>query len=318
MRKKTLLSRSKNSYILIQNNMQNKMNSKLKIYLLGVGWFVLSLFSSAANDIISKYIGLRLPSFEVAFFRFLFSTITLLPFIIYYGPGTLKTSRPLVHFIRGLLLFLGMSAWTYGLTLAPISTGTVISFAIPLFVLVLAIFFLKENIIWQRWLVTVVGFIGVIITLKPHAADFDPQILVFVLGAILFAILDIINKKFVIKESMISMLFYSALVTTILSIFPSFIYWQYPTLHELGLLLVLGISANLILFFLLKAFAFVDATALAPYRYLELMISSLAAYLIFDEVPENNTLYGALILIPATLFIIYSEKKVITKQNESN
>ena len=293
------------------------MNIKLQTYLVGVSWFILSLFSSAANDIISKYVGLRLPSVEVAFFRFLFSTLTLLPFIFYYGLRTLKTSRPFVHITRGVLLFFGMTAWTYGLTIAPVTTGTVISFAIPLFVLVLAVFFLSENIIWQRWLVTVIGFAGIIITLKPHAVDFNPKVLIFVMAAILFAILDIINKKFVIKESMISMLFYSALVTALLSTAPSIIYWQEPTVTELTLLCVLGISANLILFFLLKAFALADATALAPYRYLELLIASGAAYLVFNEIPEESTLYGALILIPSTLFIIYSEKKVISRQDSS-
>jgi S-adenosylmethionine uptake transporter len=224
----------------------------------------------------------------------------------------------MVHLLRGGLLFFGMSSWTYGLTIAPVTTATVISFSIPLFVLVLAIFFLNENIIWQRWVVTLVGFTGLVITLKPHASDFNPKILIFVAAAMSFAVLDIINKKFVIKESMISMLFYSAIVTSLLSLPPSVIYWQTPTMHELILLFLLGVSANLILFFLLKAFALVDATATAPYRYLELLISASAAYIIFGETPEASTLYGALIIVPSTLFIIYSEKKTIARNSTTN
>ncbi|MFY9589257.1 DMT family transporter [Rickettsia endosymbiont of Halotydeus destructor] len=285
------------------------MNSTLKTYLIGISWFVLSLISSAGNDIIAKYLGIRLHSFEVAFFRFLFSALILLPFVVYYGTETLKTSRPFVHILRGLLLFFGMTSWTYGLTIAPVTTATVISFSIPLFTLVLAIFFLNENIIWQRWVVTLIGFIGVVITLKPHASDFNPEILFFVLAAISFAMLDIINKKFVVKESMISMLFYSAIVTAIVSVPPAVQYWQTPTMFELTLLFILGCSGSLILFFLLKAFTLVDATATAPYRYLELIISALAAYIVFNEFPDKTTLHGALIIIPATLFIIYSEKQ---------
>ncbi len=289
------------------------MNGKLKNYFIGVSWFVLSLFSSVVNDIISKYTGLRLQSFEVAFFRFLFSTLTLLPFIFYYGLRTITTTNPLIHLARGVLLFLGMTSWTYGLTIAPVTTATVISFAIPLFTLVLAVFFLKENIIWQRWVVTLIAFIGIVITLKPNGSDFNPWVLIFVLAAFSFSMLDIINKIFVIKESMISMLFYSALTTAILAAPPSVMYWQTPTVTEIILLFILGISANLILFFILKAFSLADATALAPYRYLELIVSALSAYFIFNEVPEQSTLYGALIIIPSTLFIIYSEKKAISK-----
>lgn len=259
------------------------MNDALKTYSIGIGWFLLSLVSSSANDVMSKYLGTRLHSFEVAFFRFFFSSIVLLPFVVYYGKNTLKTSRPFVHILRGLLLFFGMTSWTYGLSIAPVTTATVISFSIPLFTLILAVFFLNENIIWQRWVVTIVGFVGLVITLKPHAEDFNPEMLYFVLAAISFAMLDIINKKFVVKESMISMLFYSAIVTAVVSIPAAANYWLTPTLFELALLFILGSSGSLILFLLLKAFSMVDATATAPYRYLELVISAIAAYFIFNE-----------------------------------
>ncbi|AFB28425.1 DMT family transporter [Rickettsia rickettsii] len=292
------------------------MNDALKTYLTGIGWFLLSLVSSSANDVISKYLGTRLHSFEVAFFRFFFSSIVLLPFVVYYGKNTLKTSRPFVHILRGLLLFFGMTSWTYGLTIAPVTTATVVSFSIPLFTLILAVFFLNENIIWPRWVVTVVGFIGLVITLKPHAEDFNPEILYFVLAAISFAMLDIINKKFVIKESLISMLFYSAIVTAIVSLPVALQYWLTPSSFELALLFVLGSSGSLILFFLLKAFSMVDATATAPYRYLELVISVIAAYFIFNEFPDTSTLHGAVIIIPTTLFIIYSEKKAMNRKHE--
>lgn len=293
------------------------MNDALKTYLTGIGWFLLSLVSSSANDVMSKYLGTRLHSFEVAFFRFFFSSIVLLPFVFYYGKNTLKTSRPFVHILRGLLLFFGMTSWTYGLTIAPVTTATVVSFSIPLFTLILAVFFLNENIIWQRWVVTVVGFIGLVVTLKPHAEDFNPEILYFVLAAISFAMLDIINKKFVIKESMISMLFYSAIVTAVVSLPVASQYWLTPSGFELALLFVLGSSGSLILFFLLKAFSMVDATATAPYRYLELVISAIAAYFIFSEFSDKSTLHGAVIIIPATLFIIYSEKKAMSRKHES-
>ncbi|WP_168464633.1 DMT family transporter [Wolbachia endosymbiont of Ctenocephalides felis wCfeT] len=273
-------------------------------YSIGVIWFTLSLFSSAINDVIAKYLGLRLNSFELAFFRFLFSTVTLIPFIIYYGIKTLKTNNFIIQIIRGVLLFLGMTSWNYGLTVGSVTTATIVSFSIPLFVLLLAVLFLNENIIWQRWVVVIIGFIGIAITLKPSS---DPKI--FIVAALFFSLLDIINKRIVVQESIISMLFYSALTTTIFSIPPSLLYWQTPSFLELMLLFILGVNANLILFFILKAFAIVDATALAPYRYFELVISAVVAYLIFGEFPDKNIWYGALILISSTLFIIYSEHK---------
>lgn len=285
------------------------MQFKNRIYFIGIGWFILSLLSSSLNDIISKYVGVRLHSVEIAFFRFFFGALTLLPFVFLGGVHTLKTSNPMVHFMRGFLLFLGMTAWTYGVTISQVSTATMISFTVPLFVLVLAVFFLKENITWQRWLATIVGFVGIVITLNPNENDFNPEVLVFIFASISFAMLDIINKKFIVKESMISMLFYSAIVTAILSILPAMFVWVTPTIRELILLLILGASSNLILFLILKAFALVDATAVAPYRYLELLISASVGYIIFGDIPSTSTWYGALIVIPSTLFIVYSENK---------
>lgn len=294
------------------------MENRLNAYFIGVSWFILSLFSSAINDVISKYAGVRLHSYEITFFRFLFGTITLIPFIWYYGINTLKTSRPMVHFIRGSLLFLGIAGWTFGLSIAPVTTATVVSFMVPIFVLILGVFFLSEKIIWQRWLVTIVAFLGLVITLNPNAADFNPEVLVFVISAVAFAVLDIINKKFIIQETMISMLLYSALVTALVA-FPFMInVWIMPTIEELFLLFVLGGSANLILYFILKAFALTDATALAPYRYIELIVAAIIAYIVFQEIPSRETIVGALIVIPSTLFIIYSEKKEIAKSSSVN
>ena len=76
-------------------------------------------------------------------------------------------------------------------------------------------------------------------------------------------------------------------------------------------------GGNLILFFILKAFTYADATAVSPYRYLELMFSTIVAYIVFKEIPSESTIYGALIIIPSTLFIIYSEKQEFKKQDEA-
>ena len=285
------------------------MDTRSHSYFIGVAWFVLSLVSSSINDVISKYAGVRLHSYEITFFRFIFSTLTLMPFIIYYGVSTLKTNLPTIHFLRGFLLFLGIAGWTYGLTLAPVMTATIVSFTVPIFVLVFGVFFLNENIIWQRWVVTFVAFFGLVITLAPNSDSFNPEVLIFVVAAISFAILDIINKKFVIKESTISMLFYSAIITALLALPFALQHWVEPNMKELVLLFILGASANLILFFLLKAFAMADVTALAPYRYFELVVSAIIAYIVFNEIPTEATIWGALIIIPSTLFIIYLEKR---------
>src|SRR6476659_7119063 len=166
----------------------------LRRYSLGVLWFMMHILCGTTNDIISKYLSCNLNSFEIAFFRFIFSAVGILPFVLYQGISVLKTSNFFVHIIRGILLFAGMTAWIYGLSMINITTATVISFSIPIFNLSLAMFFLDEKISWQRLISTVAGFIGVAITLYPYLKTFHSQIIVAVIAAISFAALDIINK----------------------------------------------------------------------------------------------------------------------------
>lgn len=280
-----------------------------KKYFIGIGWFLLSIISSVVNDGISKFIGEEIHSIEVSFFRFLFSALSLIPFVIYYGPSSLKTARPNVHFIRGFILFFGMTAWTFGLTKTYLTSATLISFTVPVFTLILASFFLSEKVIWQRWVATITSFIGIAFALGFTDEKFAPESLILVASAASFASLDIINKKYVEEESMISMLFYSAIVTAILSLIPAISVWQTPTLYQMLLFFILGISANLILYFILKSFEILDATAVAPYRYMELLFATIIGYFLFDESFTKGTLYSAVVIIPSTLFVIYSENK---------
>jgi S-adenosylmethionine uptake transporter len=276
-------------------------------YLIGVIWFIASLMTSAANDVVSKYLGMRLSVFEVTMFRFLFSTLTILPFIISRSFLSLKTTKIKLHIFRGLILFLGNVCWTYGLVLVNVAVATVVTFMIPVFSLILAIFFLEEKFIWQRWICTLVSFSGFLIVLDFNTYNFNYKIIVFILASLCFAFLDIMNKQLVLEESILNMIFYSATFTTLFSIPGSLYYWVTPSLYELWLLFLLGIGANIILFFILKAFTLVDVTSLAPYRYIELIFSSLIAYMVFQEIPQLNVLFGIIIIIPTTLFLVYSE-----------
>lgn len=284
--------------------------SKSNAYVRGVAWFVLSLVISIINDVFAKYLGQDLHSFQITFMRFLFGTLTLLPFMLYYGKEAFKTSRIVMHLFRGALLFMGIVLWCFGLTIAPISMATTLNFTIPLFILILAVPFLGEKVGLSRWLATIVGFAGVVVVLGPGRIDFTPLTLLLLLSAAMFAVLDIMNKKYVVKESMLAMLFYTALFTTLLGLIPALRVWQPLAMNQGVLLFLLGCGANLILFCLLKAFAAVDASALAPFRYLELVFSVGLGFVIFKEIPTLGICLGALIIIPSTFFIVYHETRL--------
>lgn len=280
-----------------------------RIYFTGISFYLAHLIISSANDIMTKYLGQGYNFNQVVFFRFLFASLTLLPFML-VDLKSFKTNRIYVHMLRGALLYGGIGMWIVGLNIVQISTAVVINFTIPLFILVLAFIFLKEKVGLHRWVATFVGFIGIIIVNNPSSMNFNYYSVVLLLASLLFASLDVINKYFVVKETILGMLFYSSLFTTMFSFIPAINYWVTPSTTDLILLFVLGAGANLLLFCLLKSFEKIDASSVAPLRYFELVIASIFAYFAFNEIPDSSTIVGAIIIIPATLFVIlYDAKK---------
>ncbi len=295
----------------------NKQETTAKsVYVCGILWFLLSMMIGNLNDIITKYAAMDMPFAQVAFLRFAFGVLTLLPFMLWRGRAAFVTYHPWVQLGRGVILFIGMNIWCLGLTIVPLVSATLLTFTIPLFVLILARIFLHEAVSYRLWSATLLGFVGVIVLLSPTQPAFNQAAWLMVLAAFLFASLDIINKKFITRESMFSMLFYSALVTAMLGAYPAYVYWQAPAWHELFLLFILGSNSNFILFCLLKAFKVVAASSVAPYRYLEILLSAMLGMLIFGEFLSWNIIIGAMIIICATMFVAYDQLR--PKANSNN
>lgn len=274
-------------------------------------FFFCQMFVSCTNDIISKFMGQRLDAFEVTFFRFFFGLVTLFPFVIAQGKSAFKTNQFFLNVVRGIFGAVSFFLYIYAVIKLPLAEVIIILWTIPLFSLVLSKIFLGENVTKFRWIATLVGFIGLTVTTTWTSDDkfqFNILYCIPIGAAFLFSLQDILIKKMVTaEENRITMLFYFALITSVVS-FPSACkVWMTPTPFELAMLFLLGLGGNLIQYFIFKAFSLVDVSAVAPYRYLELLVTACFAFVFFLEVPGKNVYAGALILIPCTLYLEYSE-----------
>lgn len=286
-----------------------------KGYVQGVFWITLVALTSNLNDILMRETS-RLPAQEVTFFRYFFAVITLLPIMLYHYKTAFKTQRPGLHIIRALLLFGAIFAWAAAVKMVPLAVMSTFALTVPIFVLPMASVFLKETVGWQRTLATLVGFAGIFTVIYGTSTDKDflKELMTLnngtwylMFAALLFALSDIVNKKYVTQESNLSMLFYIALFTALFAYLPAHLAWVVPTPKEFALLFALGAGGNLILFFLLKAFAATDVSALAPYRYTELFFAGFMGYLFYNEIPTMWTFIGTGIIIASTASIAYYE-----------
>lgn len=297
-----------------------------KGYLQGVFWILVVSLVSNMNDILTRLVGNRLPPMEVAFFRFFFAVLTLLPVMIYNRKTAFKTSHITLHGLRSLLLFGAIACWCTGVTMIPLAAVSTLALTVPIFVLPMAVVFLGEKVRWQRILATLIGFSGILVVVMGESQStpnflgalttFNNGTLYMICACVLFALSDILNKKMVVKESNLSMMFYIAIGTTLCGAIPAYIVWKTPQMMEIVYLFCLGAGGNLILFFLLKAFAATDVSALAPYRYLELLSAGIFGFLLFNEIPTQWVLVGALIIVPSTFALAYYETHQDLKKNK--
>jgi S-adenosylmethionine uptake transporter len=185
-----------------------------------------------------------------------------------------------------------------------------------LFVLPMAYVFLGEKVGWQRTTATLLGFLGIFLVVYESSTQHNIVLeflksgngsFYLLAATMMFALSDIVNKRFISSESTLSMMFYIALGTAIIGAIPASMVWVTPIAYQLGLLFLLGIGGNLILLFLLKAFAATDVSALSPFRYTELFSAGIIGYLVFGEIPSQWTLLAAAIIIPSTFWIAHYE-----------
>lgn len=286
-----------------------------KGYAQGVFWAILTALISISNDVITKFVGTRLNGLEISFFRFFFSMVTVLPFMVPKGLNAFKTDRADLHIWRAVIGVAAIALYVFSLIFLPLAEVTVFSFTQPLFFMPVAMIFLKERVSLNRWMACLFGFIGIIIVLQPGTLSFKMASLLPMGAAFLFAMLDMLAKKMVSKESTTTLLFYFALGTTLAALGPALYVWQTPTFEELAWLFCLGAGANLIQVCLFRAFSATEASSLVPFRYTELIFASLFGYVLFNEVPSMIVYLGASIIIGSTLYLSYSEMRRAKKRD---
>jgi S-adenosylmethionine uptake transporter len=142
---------------------------------------------------------------------------------------------------------------------------------------------------------------------QPGAEALRIAALVPVVAAIFFAMSDVMAKKMVTTENTHAMLFYFAVGTTLITLVPAILVWRTPSWYQLGMLALLGIGGNLIQVCMIRAFSATDASALAPFRYVEFLFSALFGFLFFLEVPTLVTVSGGAFIIAGTAYISYYE-----------
>ena len=295
----------------------------------GIGFLVLAMFIFSLQDVAIKWIGGDYPVMEIVIFRNLVALpCTLMLFRLEGQRGLPTTKRRKLEYVRGFLLFLSFTTYMMGLSALPLADVAAIRNSAPLFITFLSVVMLGETVGVHRWLALFVGFIGVLLIIRPGAATFNLGSIFVLLATILYAFNVMITRRLRTTDSSATMAYYSTLVYLIaafvlapLAIFvgdvpdahPSIAFlfrpWSMPTFLDLVIMFGLGLIWASGMYLIARAYSLAQASVAAPFEYVVLLFSVMWGFIIWQEIPTIATWTGAILTVASGLYILYRERQ---------
>ena len=258
----------------------------------------------AANHSLVRVVTEELHPLEASALRFLWAVPIMLPWLL-RGRGTaLRTRRHGLHLATAGLTVVMTAAFFIALSQMPLAEATALNFTAPLFTTIIAALMLKERVEFARWGATVIGFIGVLIILRPGFADIPPVALLPMFGAFLLAWWFIAVKRLSATESTATITIYQTLWSALLLTLIAVPVWITPTWATLGYSAAMGGLGTTGIIFTSRAFSMAEASIVAPLDYVRLPFIAIVAYLAFGEVPDGLSIVGALIITASAIYIV--------------
>ena len=252
-------------------------------------------FLGALDGIIVRILSSDIHPFLIVFYRSIFGLIIIIPIFLKERDVFISSYRYL-HLFRAFLKILALASFFLAFKSVALSDVVSISFITPLLIILGSIMFLKETPTKKHIIFSFIGFIGILIILKPGFSSIPDALYWALIGAILSACIQLILKKMSNKDKPNTLTVWNLLCTVPLAFIPALFFWTTLSLEMFILLTIQGLIGVLNMLFITKAMSMVDISYLAPYDFLRLPIISILAFMMFDEIPSASTLLGALII----------------------
>ena len=271
---------------------------------------LISIFAGSTMGVLIKLAQNDVSIYIAAFFRFLIGFIFIFPFILKTRFKVFKTSNILLHIIRSFLNYPAMLLTFSALMLVPYEKISALNFLVPFFVTILAVLFLKENIRIYRISALVIGFIGMLIILRPGIIEISLGIQMVLVATFFWSVIIILTKQLTNKDSPITILTYMYTLMTLLTLATAVIFWETPTTSSIIYLSLAAFVGTISHISINQAFKLVDVSMTQPFSFISLIVASLYGYFLFDESPDIYTWLGAIVIFIGIIIITFRELKL--------
>ena len=275
-----------------------------------IAYLMLGVTGGLGLDLCAKAL---LADYSLQQFVFLRSVVGLSIFVLlarqFGGYQTLFTRRWPWHVLRMFLASGAMFGFFYGLARMPLVDALTLGFTAPLMVTALSVPMLGEHVGWRRWTAVLVGFIGVVIILRPGAGGFTVAAIAVLFAAFCYACLAVTARKLAGTESSYALSVYAVVGPLLISsaLVSQDSAWRAPDASGWLLFFLAGSCSVIAWIGIIGGYRRASPAMLAPFEYTALVGGALAGYLIWDEVPDRWVIVGATIIIASGLFVGYRE-----------
>jgi drug/metabolite transporter (DMT)-like permease len=280
--------------------------------LTGIALMCGAVSCFAFLDTTAKYLNLHVSTFEVVWARY--TGALLFPLILsnpWSRPGLTHTTRPVLQIGRSVLLLGSTLCNFFALRYLQLDQSVSIAFSTPFFVAALSGPILGEWVGWRRWTAIAVGFVGVLVVVRPTPSGFQPAMMISLGGAVCYAVYALSTRILARTDSNETTLFYSNIVgaAVMLPVVP--FVWTTPTDPlVIVLMAATGALGSFGHYLLIAAHRLAPASVLSPFIYTEIVLMIALGFLVFGDLPNRWTLTGAAIVVASGLYILQRERKV--------
>lgn len=279
--------------------------------LRGILLIMLAVFMFSSMDTLAKHMLKReaYPLPPLIFARYAVHLAFMLALLApRMGLNLVRTQRLGLQVLRGLLLVASTAFFYLSLTYLPLAEAAAISFVGPVLVAALSGPLLRERIGRRQWLAVGLGFLGVLIIVRPGGGVFTVHAVFPLICALLFSLYQVLTRKLAGRENAMTTLFFTALVGALITALPLPFTWQTPSMLQLTFMIGIGMFGGFGHFLLIRAVEHASPAALAPFVYTQLVWSTLLAFLAFGEFPDSGSLLGMAVIIAGGLVAVNWEQ----------
>lgn len=279
--------------------------------LLGIGLMVGALALFVLADAAAKSLFAEHHFVQVVWARVTFQALAIAVFVLPRGAGrALRTTRPWLHVLRGVLLLVMVSFFYLSLSFIPMADAAAVAMSAPLFVTALSAMILAERIGPRRWAAVAAGLLGALVVIRPGLGVVHWAAAMPLVAAVCFAGLALLTRALTRTEDQRAIMFYTAVTAAVLCSVAVPFFWSPPSVGEWLLIVAMGALAATGDVMLIAALRRAQASLLAPFLYVQLIWAAIVGYLVFDDIPDRWTLLGALIIVVVGLYVMHRERAV--------